>query len=347
MAARQLHFATSLIHRFSLRHSSFFLSVRSRLPRTFGRLEAPFLECRAILGVPPMTSESKASKSENSSDRVDSADELRSTDAHLRRIARRLATPDAVEDLVQDVWVRVLRTTPRRGASFIGWLTIVARHQWWRRTRQQATRAQLEREVARPEAIEESELREPFHEGGWVSMVQRLKEPYRSVVHAHFVQGLSIDEIASRLGRPAGTVRSQLCRGVSLLRTHVDQREKRQTRGILAWLQALWSGLESRLLPGLSLLMIPAVLWFGFRGTPPAREFPQEPLLQNVGASLARTDLGLWITPTSGQGRLALPVELGSGTEPVLRGRVLRASGEPVPGASLWVGDLDLSLIHI
>jgi RNA polymerase sigma factor (sigma-70 family) len=45
-----------------------------------------------------------------------------------------------------------------------------------------------------------------------------LSEPYRDVLALHLEQGLNAGEIAARLGRPAGTVRTQLMRALQLLR---------------------------------------------------------------------------------------------------------------------------------
>src|SRR5262249_48886514 len=45
-----------------------------------------------------------------------------------------------------------------------------------------------------------------------------LGPPYREVLALHFEQGLEAGEIAARLQRPAGTVRTQLMRALRLLR---------------------------------------------------------------------------------------------------------------------------------
>lgn len=50
------------------------------------------------------------------------------------------------------------------------------------------------------------------------SVRAQLREPYRDVLQLHLEQGLNAREIAARLGRPAGTVRTQLMRALELLR---------------------------------------------------------------------------------------------------------------------------------
>ena len=57
---------------------------------------------------------------------------------------------------------------------------------------------------------------------GLRSAVSRLDEPYREVVALRFFGDLSLDEIASHTGRPLGTVKTHLRRGLLRLRTAVE-----------------------------------------------------------------------------------------------------------------------------
>jgi RNA polymerase sigma-70 factor (ECF subfamily) len=52
--------------------------------------------------------------------------------------------------------------------------------------------------------------------------VAKLDEPYREVVALRFFADLSLDEIASQTGRPLGTVKTHLHRGLLRLRSAVD-----------------------------------------------------------------------------------------------------------------------------
>jgi len=54
------------------------------------------------------------------------------------------------------------------------------------------------------------------------SAVARLDEPYREVVALRFFGELSLDEIAVQTGRPIGTVKTHLRRGLLRLRAAVD-----------------------------------------------------------------------------------------------------------------------------
>jgi RNA polymerase sigma factor (sigma-70 family) len=53
--------------------------------------------------------------------------------------------------------------------------------------------------------------------------VSRLDEPYREVVALRFFGDLSLDEIAGQTGRPLGTVKTHLRRGLIRLRDGVDR----------------------------------------------------------------------------------------------------------------------------
>jgi RNA polymerase sigma-70 factor (ECF subfamily) len=52
--------------------------------------------------------------------------------------------------------------------------------------------------------------------------VAALEEPYREVVALRFFGELSLDEIAMITGRPLGTVKTHLHRGLLRLRARID-----------------------------------------------------------------------------------------------------------------------------
>jgi RNA polymerase sigma-70 factor (ECF subfamily) len=57
-------------------------------------------------------------------------------------------------------------------------------------------------------------------------LIREIPEPYRSVLVLRFVEKLTYKEIARETGKPLGTVKTNLCRGVRLLRL-----ELRKPRG--------------------------------------------------------------------------------------------------------------------
>lgn len=62
--------------------------------------------------------------------------------------------------------------------------------------------------------------------------IRRLPPDFREVVELREIEGLSYQEIAHVINRPAGTVMSRLSRGRALLRTHLEEpRPARQGAG--------------------------------------------------------------------------------------------------------------------
>jgi RNA polymerase sigma-70 factor (ECF subfamily) len=59
----------------------------------------------------------------------------------------------------------------------------------------------------------------------WSAAVTGLPDLYRAPVVLRHVQGLSYEEAAEALGRPVGTVKAQVHRGLALLRAAVEQEE--------------------------------------------------------------------------------------------------------------------------
>jgi RNA polymerase sigma factor (sigma-70 family) len=137
------------------------------------------------------------------------------TAAELLRVAVWLCgNRNDAEDLLQRTFVSVIESRasfdPRRGA--LPWLCgILANH---------ARRLQEQRARRLPAVREPAGERDPAEvaaDAELMAAVAKLKgelgPPYREVLELHLGQGLNAKEIAERLGRPAGTVRTQLVRG--------------------------------------------------------------------------------------------------------------------------------------
>jgi RNA polymerase sigma-70 factor (ECF subfamily) len=56
----------------------------------------------------------------------------------------------------------------------------------------------------------------------WAARLEALPTAYRTAVVLRHVDGLSYDEVATALGRPEGTVKAQVHRGIRLLRAALD-----------------------------------------------------------------------------------------------------------------------------
>lgn len=144
--------------------------------------------------------------------------------ARIHTLMRRMADPDAADELTQDVFVRAwTRLGSFRGDSAFGtWLHRLAVNVVL--TRRRAVRTERGwiddggGDVAeRPER--------PVHPGVRIDLeaaMARLPEGARQVFVLHDVEGWTHEEIAERLGLVAGTSKSQLSRARAALRRMLD-----------------------------------------------------------------------------------------------------------------------------
>jgi RNA polymerase sigma factor (sigma-70 family) len=138
----------------------------------------------------------------------------------LRRVAARVASGDAAEDVVQDTWVVALDRAPSTDRGVRSWLATVARKLAHTRRRGEARRAERERLAG--EMMVGAETGEMLRIVG--ELAAQLDEPYRSAVLMRYYEGLSSTEIGERLGVPAGTVRWRLKESIERLRRQLDVR---------------------------------------------------------------------------------------------------------------------------
>lgn len=134
-------------------------------------------------------------------------------------------TPDggAAEDLLQETFLAAIEAAPRWDDSrpLLPWLGGILRHKAMHLGRQRRRRAAASIDDVEPAAsgagpadvTADGELLERIHEalGG-------MPAPYREVLVLRLVHGLEPTAIAHTLGRAPGTVRTQLQRGLELLR---------------------------------------------------------------------------------------------------------------------------------
>ncbi len=156
-----------------------------------------------------------------------SADELLVHAAGLRRLAVRLVGDGAdADDLVQQALVAGLEHPPTRTQPLAAWLARVMKNfatQRWRgesnRARREMLAARSEAEPSEAEMIERLELHRVV-----VEEVLALPDPYRRAILSLYFDNVRPDEHAKSLGVAAGTVRSQVSRGIEMLRERLDAR---------------------------------------------------------------------------------------------------------------------------
>jgi len=143
------------------------------------------------------------------------------TAAELLRVALWLSGNRAdAEDLLQRTFLSAIEGRARFDPAqrVLPWLCGIAVNHARSLQRERQRRAREVGEPARPEpdpvaAAAERELAERLR-----LLRAELVPAYREVLELHLEQGLNAKEIAARLGRPAGTVRTPLVRALDLLR---------------------------------------------------------------------------------------------------------------------------------
>lgn len=154
-----------------------------------------------------------------------------------RRMTRR---PADAEDLAQEAFIRAYRAlrgydaTTRAGLRSRGWLativTNLARNQARRRP---AATADLEGipEPSAPAAETPEHIAERRDAARtWRRRLDAVPPRYRRAVELRHVDGLSYPELAIVLGRPVGTVKSDVHRGVRALRDVIEAEPRASTR---------------------------------------------------------------------------------------------------------------------
>lgn len=147
--------------------------------------------------------------------------------AWMRRLALGLVRDDArADDLVQETLAIALEKPARELTAPRGWLKRVLVHRAFRERRAEERRRRREMHVARSEVLpltpEDLAARAELQK--WiVSRVLELSEPHRSTLILHYLEGLSVGEIARREGVAEPTVRSRLSRALARLRRELDR----------------------------------------------------------------------------------------------------------------------------
>jgi len=149
---------------------------------------------------------------------------------------RVLGCPHDAEDAFQATFLVLSRRAGaiRKGDGLAGWLHGVARHVASRLQRGQRRRQRREQAVVPPPA------RGPLEEVSWAEVkagldeeLERLPGPYREVLVLCYLEGLTRDEAAQRLGVAVGVVKGRLERGRKLLADRLAGRGITLSAGLL------------------------------------------------------------------------------------------------------------------
>jgi RNA polymerase sigma-70 factor (ECF subfamily) len=148
----------------------------------------------------------------------------------VRACARILGDPDAAEDVAQECFVTAYQSIGswRGEGSLHGWLLRIAINRALRATKRSARLLSLEGDTGEPPEIPGDS--EPLADLVAVERdrqvrdaVASLPEPYQEVIVLRFFGELSISEIATATGRPIGTVKTHIGRGLRRLRAALEE----------------------------------------------------------------------------------------------------------------------------
>lgn len=141
-------------------------------------------------------------------------------------VNRRVTHQDEASDIVSEVFLQMVRGIKRyryRGVPFRIWLYRIATAQIsrWARRRHRWAMQQL-RDVAEQPTTDGSEL--PLDRMTMDLLLSSLPQRLQTPIVLHYVEGLSIAEIAAVTQRPEGTVKSRLFEGRALMRKRLHKR---------------------------------------------------------------------------------------------------------------------------
>jgi len=142
-------------------------------------------------------------------------------------LSSRLGNQLEAEEAAQESFVRAILSLKklRKPESFYAWLLGIAARVLKEQFRA-AERRQKDRAVAET-LLEENPGSEP--EYPLEEVIAVLPESYRQVILMRYYEGLSCQDVATRLGMPLGTVTKTLSRAYALLRQALQARENAET----------------------------------------------------------------------------------------------------------------------
>ncbi|MEM7199567.1 MAG: sigma-70 family RNA polymerase sigma factor [Planctomycetota bacterium] len=274
----------------------------------------------------------------------------------VRALARRLARDAAeADDITQDALVSALARPPSTDRDPRPWLGRVLGNALRIRRRGERRRQHHERRATPDPATERDAygaalLEQLERQKQLARLVRDLPQPYRTVILARYYRGESTAETARRTGVSAGTLRSQLARGLELLRRRLVEQEGSADRARAA-LAIAALGPSSLLSPAVVagaasiVLLVAATGVFGWRSQPEAQTPGATPASLGAAADAPRRDAATPPRPLARGGPTPIAVAAGNARTAVGRTPVLglnvevvaAENGAALPHARVWV----------
>jgi RNA polymerase sigma factor (sigma-70 family) len=159
-------------------------------------------------------------------------------DMVFRTLLRLTGSREHLDDLAQDVFLRLYRALPTfRGDALITTYLYriavnVAQDEWKRRRRDDRTHISLSDETSdwedrlpHPDRNAEQQIEEREFQQSVEEQLQRLSQVERTILVLYHQEERSYEQIAYALGMPIGTVRTHLHRGRKKLREALLERQ--------------------------------------------------------------------------------------------------------------------------
>lgn len=143
---------------------------------------------------------------------------------YLRKM---LGEEAGVEDLLQDLWLDVLRRLPglRDAAAFPAWVFRIARDHVHRELRRRGVRRQRPLDEVDPPGEEPEEAEFSADDVALVHIcLDELSPEHREALVLRFLQAMSYEEMAAVAGCGVGTIRSRLHYAKSALRRAMERK---------------------------------------------------------------------------------------------------------------------------
>ncbi len=141
----------------------------------------------------------------------------------------------SAEDVAQEAFVRAYRALKRYPAQRISelrprpWLARIALNLARNHVRSRRLHTKLDDVAGRMPSAEDGPVRLAERRDDrrmWARLLAGLPDRYRLAVALRHVEGLSYEELAATLSRPVGSVKSDVHRGVALLRAAYDAEQR-------------------------------------------------------------------------------------------------------------------------
>ncbi len=140
----------------------------------------------------------------------------------LRLMRNREEAEDVLQEAFIRIWERSYLFDPARGDA-LGWMATIARNCAVDRLRRpgrrnlpfdEAVAEEIDAKAALPDTLSAVALRH---------CLENLRPEYREVIVLSYINGMTHDDLAQALGRPSGTVKSWIRRGLEQLKGCMDR----------------------------------------------------------------------------------------------------------------------------